>query len=99
SVSDDGYPEPGALVQVWTKAAGPGVVTFGNSSTPETTVTFSSAGTYILRLTANDSQFSTFDEVTVTVLPANEPPFVEVSAESDFVMLPEAAFLHGFISD
>ena len=33
---------------------GPGTVTFGNANAVDTTASFSAAGTYVLRLTAND---------------------------------------------
>ncbi|MGH8968958.1 MAG: PKD domain-containing protein, partial [Actinomycetes bacterium] len=67
SVSDDGLPNPPATVtHQWSKVSGPGTVTFGNSAALSTTATFSVAGTYVLRLTANDSALTGTDEVTVT---------------------------------
>jgi hypothetical protein len=42
-------------------------VTFANASAVDTTATFSEAGTYVLRLTAQDGALSASDEVTVTV--------------------------------
>ena len=56
TVSDDGNPNPpGQLTVTWTKQSGPGTVTFGNANAVDTTASFSVAGTYVLRLTANDS--------------------------------------------
>ena len=50
-------------------------VTFANVKLVDTTATFSAAGTYVLRLTANDSApLSNFAEVTVTVNPLVTPP-------------------------
>lgn len=66
TVSDDGLPVP-TLVTAWSKVSGPGNVTFGDSSQVDTTATFSAAGTYVLRLTATDSAFSTSDDITITV--------------------------------
>lgn len=61
--TDDGFPNP--LVLTWSKVSGPGTVSFGNASTANTTATFSLPGTYVLRLNANDGQFSTNAQVTV----------------------------------
>lgn len=65
SASDDGL--PGTLTFAWTKADGPGDVTFGNPSSLQTTATFSTAGLYQLRLTASDGALSASDIVAITV--------------------------------
>jgi K319L-like, PKD domain len=53
TVSDDGLPNPpGALTTTWSKVSGPGTVTFGNAAAVSTTASFSAAGNYVLRLTA-----------------------------------------------
>ncbi|MGC4016594.1 MAG: Calx-beta domain-containing protein [Luteolibacter sp.] len=68
TASDDGKPvSPGTLATTWTKASGPGTVTFGNASTPVTSASFSQAGTYVLRLTGDDGEVKTFDDMTATV--------------------------------
>jgi hypothetical protein len=68
-VSDDGNPgDPSLLIVVWSKQSGPGVVTFGDEMSLDSTVQFSDAGTYVLRLLADDGELSAFDELTVTVL-------------------------------
>src|SRR5690606_5573705 len=68
TATDDGLPNPpGALTLLWTKISGPGTVSFGNPSAAVTTASFSAAGTYVLRLTANDGALSTSADVTVTV--------------------------------
>jgi hypothetical protein len=68
TVTDDGQPNPpGSVTTTWAKTSGPGTVSFGNTHAVDTTASFSQAGTYVLRLTADDSALSTFDEVTVTV--------------------------------
>ena len=67
TVTDDGLPNPpAAVVTTWTKQSGPGTVTFGNASAVDTSATFSATGTYVLRLTADDDDMVTFDEVTIT---------------------------------
>ena len=65
SVTDDGL--PAAFTVSWSKVSGPGTVTFGNPSAVTTTASFSAAGSYTLRLTANDGVASAFDDIVVTV--------------------------------
>jgi parallel beta helix pectate lyase-like protein/K319-like protein len=84
TVADDGLPTPpGAVTVTWTIENGPGPVTFQDPSLADTRAGFTTAGTYVLRLTANDGALSAHDLVQVTVLPP--PPAVErrVSAGSD----------------
>ncbi|MDZ7361895.1 MAG: T9SS type A sorting domain-containing protein [candidate division KSB1 bacterium] len=66
SASDDGDPNPPAnLTVTWSKVSGPGTVTFGNANALATTASFSAVGTYVLRLTANDGELQTSDDVTI----------------------------------
>ena len=61
-------------------------MTFGNPAAIDTTASFSIDGTYVLRLTANDGQFSSFDELVVTVFPqgtGSTTTEVRVLASSD----------------
>ena len=68
-VTDDNRPNPPGVVNtLWTKVKGPGSVSFTNSRSSETTATFSKAGSYILRLTANDGELKKFDEVTIVAV-------------------------------
>jgi hypothetical protein len=79
TTTDDGLPnQPGALTRTWTKVSGPGTVTFANASAASTTATFSTSGTYDLRLTASDSVLSTSDEVLITVNPASTASALEI---------------------
>jgi len=73
TVSDDGLLLP-APTTTWTPTSGPGTVTFGNASLVDTTASFSVAGNYVLRLTANDGQYTPFDEVAIAVNPAPATP-------------------------
>jgi len=71
-VTDDGLPDPpGALTVKWEVVSGPESLqtnaNFADSSSPGTTSTFSTNGTYILRLTASDGETSTSDEVNIVV--------------------------------
>jgi hypothetical protein len=79
TVSDDGRPNPPATVTTtWEKVSGFGTVTFGNPNAVDTTATFSVEGTYVLRLSASDSQATAADEITVLVRPAGSGQAVEV---------------------
>jgi hypothetical protein len=68
NVTDDGVPDPpGDVTTTWSVTSGPAAVTFLSASSVATTASFSTGGTYILRLTASDGALSSYDEVTVTV--------------------------------
>ncbi len=95
-VVDDGLPN-GQLSVHWSKVSGPGTPTFVNSNSAVTSVTFDQVGTYVLRLSANDSEFTTLDEVTIT-LQGNQPPVV--NAGSDQIQgLSESVVLQGCVAD
>ncbi|MDZ4405261.1 Calx-beta domain-containing protein [Prosthecobacter sp.] len=64
-VSDDGFPN--ALATTWNCVSGPGVATIESPSATTTAVTFSTPGTYVLRISATDGQFTVGDQVTVVV--------------------------------
>jgi len=102
TVNDDGLPSsPGALTTTWSRVSGPGTVTFGNAAATDTTATFSTAGTYVLRLTADDGQLSASDDVTITVTPASEtnaPPTVNAGSDAT-VTLPASVSLDGTVTD
>lgn len=74
TVNDDGLPTPTSLTIAWTKTSGPGTVTFSPANAATTTVTFSAAGTYVLRLSASDGALASLDEVQVTVSSAGSNP-------------------------
>ena len=85
NVSDDGLPEyPGRLTLNWSKVSGPGNVTFSSRTKPRTMVTFSAAGTYVLRLTADDGDRQTSDEVTVQLLNEINDEFLVSVSDLDF---------------
>jgi hypothetical protein len=88
TVNDDGMPDPpGATTSLWSKVSGPGSVSFQSTTSPSTTAAFSAAGTYVLRLTADDSAAQSSDDLIVTVLPEGTviPTVVErtVASSSD----------------
>lgn len=81
TASDDGLPNsPASLTTQWSKVSGPGTVSFGNANSLNTTAGFSAAGTYILRLTANDSALSSTDDVTITATNSSTTGVLSVSS-------------------
>ena len=102
TVSDDGLPNPpGAVTTTWSRVSGPGTVTFGDARLPWTRRSaFSAAGDYVLRLTADDGELSSSDEMTITVTdaPVNQAPAVDAGANQT-VVLPGAVTLDGTVSD
>ena len=98
TATDDGLPTGSALTSVWTKVSGPGTVTFGDANSPATTATFGIEGTYVLRLSANDTRFDVSDECVVTVLPRNTPPVVNAGTDQEITFL-DAATLQGTATD
>jgi hypothetical protein len=83
-VEDDGLPLSAAVTSTWSQVSGPGVVSFGNANNPNTTVSFSAAGTYVLRLTANDTNLSGSDEMAVTVFsPGSNPIRIDFGDSSN----------------
>ena len=102
TVTDDGLPNPpDAVTTTWSMVSGPGAVTFGNASAVDTTASFSAAGTYVLRLTANDSALQASDDLTITVQPAgtaNQAPQVNAGPDQT-ITLPASANLDATVTD
>ncbi len=74
SISDDGSSSIGGVL--WQQVSGPGTVTFAESNSPSTTATFSTTGTYVLRLAANDIDgLANWGNVTITVQQAKAGDF------------------------
>ncbi len=67
TVTDDNKPTPAALSYNWSVVSGPGTVTFGNSAGVDTSASFTSVGTYVLRLRASDGELNATDDVVVQV--------------------------------
>ena len=84
SASDDGLPyPPGTFITTWIKIGGPGTVTFADAGSQVTSVQFSEAGTYVLRLTADDGLSSTSDDMTVSVYNSFSAVDISVNSSSD----------------
>jgi PKD repeat protein len=100
TATDDGLPN-GTLSTTWTAFSGPGAVTFGDSAALSTPASFAMAGTYTLRLSANDSALTSTDDVIVTVnpsAPVNQAPVVSAGANQT-ITLPAGATLAGTVTD
>jgi hypothetical protein len=80
--TDDGLPSPpGVPTFSWSRVSGPGTVAFAPANSPQTTVRFDRAGTYVLRFMAEDGEFGADDELTVTVVgTVMDPPVLTVVA-------------------
>jgi len=66
TVTDDGQPSS-TITSRWTRASGPGSVTFSNALATNTHATLPANGTFKLRLTAGDTLASAYDDMLVTV--------------------------------
>ncbi len=102
TVTDDGLPNPpGAVSTTWSTVSGPGTASFADPTAVDTTASFTTAGTYTLRLTADDGALQTSDDVLVTVADApvtNTAPAVNAGADTNLT-LPNTAALDGTVTD
>jgi RHS repeat-associated protein len=98
TVVDDGLPTNTLTIQ-WNKMSGPGTVTFGNSTSPITTATFSTNGIYVLQLSGSDSMESSNDTVVVradTVCSVEPPPGMVAWWPADFSEEDKVSAVRGF---
>jgi len=66
TATDDGLPTS-TLTHTWSKVSGPGTVTFSDPNSLTSSASFDDLSSpYILRLTADDSQLKSSDDLTVT---------------------------------
>ena len=82
TMTDDGLPTPATVRAAWTKLSGPGDVSFADAAAASTTATFSAAGNYVLRLTADDGSLIHRDDVAVLVREADGSGVLEVPVRS-----------------
>jgi hypothetical protein len=86
------------LTMAWTKVSGPGAVAFSTPDAAASLAQFTVTGTYVLRLTATDSEFSVADDVTVVVAAGNQAPIVD-AGDNQTLPAPGEAFLDGSATD
>ena len=99
AAADDKQPAGGRLTARLEQGERPRQVTFAKPRPPSTTAAFSAAGDIRpAGSTASDSGLTTADDVTVTVLPVNQPPVVKAGADQT-VNFPSAARLGGTATD
>ncbi len=72
SVTDDGLPSGSNVSTTWSRALGPGAVTFATPAAASSSVSFAMPGRYVLELTATDGELVGSAAVVVTVLPATD---------------------------
>ena len=86
-----GFSAGATVTTSWLKVSGPRTVTFANDNTTSTTASFSTSGSYGLRLMATDGVLSATGDVTITVNPAPAPAPPPTS--SRFSILPRGSAL------
>src|SRR5580700_1404562 len=88
------------LTFAWSVVSGPGAVSFSSPSTAVTSATFSAAGTYVLQLSASNSQTSMSAATTITVNPAvNQPPVVSAGPNQTITLPTNTVTLNGSATD
>ena len=98
TASDDGLPAGASLQTEWTVVSSPAPVHFDDPASVATALTVEAPGTYVLRLTADDSGATTTDTVVLSVTAANQAP--SVNAGPDRPAPPGIAVtLSGTVSD
>jgi len=99
TATDDGLPN-GTLAITWSVVSGLGTVSFYNPNEASTQASFSSAGTYVLKLTANDSQLQSSATTTVTVNPPlDQPPVVNAGPNQTITLPANVVTLNGSATD
>jgi RHS repeat-associated protein len=83
TVTDDALPHGSSLSVLWEKASGPGLVSFDTPAQTLTSASFNQPGTYVLRLTASDTEFSISDEVTIVVTQGSHGRVYTANADFD----------------
>jgi PKD repeat protein len=74
AVLDGTVTDDGPYTVLWSRVSGPGTVAFADETAEDTSATFSAAGDYVLRLTADDGELTGDDTVAITVEEEVAPP-------------------------
>ncbi len=88
----------GTPVITWSTVSGPGTASFLRTDIPATSVSFSSPGDYVLRLTVAHGQIVRNDDIVIKANPANRAPQVNAGPDQTLT-LPNAASLTGSATD
>ncbi len=101
SVTDGTLPwPPGVVTTTWEKISGTGTVTFEDAESIDTTATFSTYSTYVLRLTAFDGELYNSDDVTIIVNPKpNEAPTVDAGRDIAVILPANTLALDATVTD
>ena len=76
AATDDGVPAGSTLAFQWAQVSEPAPVTFSAPTALTTNISFTQSGSYLLSISANDSQLTGLAFITVTVNPQNQAPVV-----------------------
>ncbi len=101
TVTDDGLPNPpGRTAVTWTRVSGPTTATIAEPDQPKTPVQFTETGDYLFRLTANDGDLQSFDDISIIVSApvSNTPPTVHAGADQTTI-IHSSLQLQGNVSD
>lgn len=98
TATDDGLPTGSTLTTNWNQITGPAAVVFSAPTQAVTQVAFSAAGTYVLRLTASDSQLFSSSDVHVIVKAAPQPLTVSAGANQTITLPVNKVTMNGSAS-
>jgi RHS repeat-associated protein len=101
TVTDDGAPEPPALVISWFQESGPTACGIANVAAASTAVTCGAAGGYRFRLEATDGALTSRDTVDVTIGAArvNQAPVVSAGPDVELQLPTRTLALAGSATD
>jgi len=91
-----------SLTLAWSQLSGPATAAFGTPTQAVTTATLSTAGTYVLQLSASNAQYTSTSSVTAVVVPAgatNTAPVVNAGSNQTVNLPTITATLNGTASD
>ncbi|MGH9461458.1 MAG: PKD domain-containing protein, partial [Vicinamibacteria bacterium] len=98
SVSDDDLPVGRILTFQWTLVSGPDGLVIEDPDAISTVITIQEAGTYVLRLTASDSELEGSDEVMITFV-RNAAPVVSAGPDRVIEQPTDTVLLDGTVTD
>ena len=99
AITDDGLPAAATVTASWEQVSGPAAVAFADPASASTSATFGAPGSYVLRLTASDSQAAASDDVAVEVRPLNLAPLVSAGPDRGGLAPGATITLQGTVSD